>query len=639
MRAMERTVAFWIWAQPHKPPADRSVYIKTHPLYCISILADIVDVLPPKTSRCEVYNRLSRRWETVSLDAGRKLQEEEREVCLRMCGLSDDECLDLPTYVLRSSAPGTVHPQSFPNDFAPSSCPNPYVISVSDPCPVSMTTSSKSLFHSHKRSAQDVEDDLPHHHSTDPSPDVESSTPSPSKRARVSNRHTSIGLKLRKFPSEYRFSAVYDYIESVSKSTLTVDNARAWQRDVTGISCGRTAFNDARRDLALGNPDLWRRFLSLGDTRRKSLDPAAKAGKLPWEINGFTFQGPSCMSSSNGHPSTDLDATKTTHDDVVSDSAADNLEADTAANNPEVDTAADNWSSEADKTLDSSGKLATRTSSLLPGPSPMFSERSLQVFPSVPPSNSDLFSSNITIQPEWSQWIMIPPGGSYGDLAMEASLQLLGTGLETDITSTAPHYVDDGPLFEPEAPLLPLFPTVTSSPPPSVVGERVATPSEVTDQVSLLSDQSLLDAFLAGATMELSPSQPESTITEHNLAATLMHDHVSGVSLSSYGPTSPSTAAILPTPLVSNKSSTEDHQAVSAEVAVSPEASTNTSEILSSSESLISSDLSLPNLLSRSLSFYESTGILSLDDDTFMAQFRVSDAAITAYNANPYATE
>ncbi len=45
---------------------------------------------------------MTKKWDTVEISAGRTVAEDERQVCVRVYGLKDEECPDLPSFVVEA---------------------------------------------------------------------------------------------------------------------------------------------------------------------------------------------------------------------------------------------------------------------------------------------------------------------------------------------------------------------------------------------------------------------------------------------------------------------------------------------------------------------------------------------------------
>lgn len=231
---------------------------------------------------------MTKKWDTVEISAGRTVAEDECQVCVRVYGLKDEECPDLPSFVVEAvTVPLSLdHFVSTPVVACTPKCRRP-----SSACAVSINESDHNVFDPEST-------DSP---SPWPSKCLRSvSFPSPLSTPQSSTKRRSL------FPSQYSFAKVYNYARAVMTSGLTLEAVLVTCCSQFNVSCKRSGFNKARAQLEQGTPAIWARFLQLGDTPATSwplycreIEPHRNLSKntLPWQARGFQYSSKSSTCS------------------------------------------------------------------------------------------------------------------------------------------------------------------------------------------------------------------------------------------------------------------------------------------------------------------------------------------------------
>ena len=278
------------------------VLVKSHPVYCLEQLPNIVALFPEGTTLYQVFcGGPEASWDDVEISAGRTLEPEEGEVCVRMYGLHDDQCRGLSSVLASLLSPSThsvptvvrtpKRPRSSSSSSSSRSSPLPVIesqgtSSVRAERPILSNPSIKAipvhqqpiLPHSRKCSLDSLRVTY-NDHCTD--------TDEPSSKRR---RCTTPSAN---FPSQYPFSAVFDFVGRAELSGLQQQDALAVAERETGFKCGKTAFGEIKRLLRQGSSDIWEDYRSrVGINalwtvykRDVSLRPHNSA-QLPWREKG-----------------------------------------------------------------------------------------------------------------------------------------------------------------------------------------------------------------------------------------------------------------------------------------------------------------------------------------------------------------
>ncbi|KAI0690722.1 hypothetical protein C8T65DRAFT_834327 [Cerioporus squamosus] len=246
-----KTVLFHVWTQAGHAAVRRSVLVKSHPVYCLEQLSSVATLFPEGTTLCQVYDGGSASWDDVEVSAGRTLREEEREVCLRACGLRDDQCPGLSAVLLSLSPPSsstttTTTVFQTPKRLRSSSASMP-LVDVSVDSPTKLTAfdvpSLKTGPHCRSRTSS-------HSHTVSVGIDDEQAGERMSKKPRREPPSAS-------FPSQYPFSTVYDFMGIVEQSGLYIQDALLNAEQAMAIKCSKTTYGEIKKLLRKGDQLLW----------------------------------------------------------------------------------------------------------------------------------------------------------------------------------------------------------------------------------------------------------------------------------------------------------------------------------------------------------------------------------------------
>ncbi|RPD55774.1 hypothetical protein L227DRAFT_566492 [Lentinus tigrinus ALCF2SS1-6] len=296
----KKTVLFHVWAKPNQSAIRRSVLVKSHPIYCLEQLPHVLGLFPEGTTLYQVYNAGASgdcaSWDDVEVSAGRSLKSEEYEVCVRVCGLHDDQCLGLSTVVdsLRSSSTSST---TTPVVRTPKRSRSPSRASPSDDCsyspskrilsvPIMKTNPTRnSRTSSHTRKCS-----ISSRSSTTGDGDVEDAADEPMlKRPRRNTVSPN-------FPSQFPFSTVYNFVSIAEQSEKQPqqDMIRAAE-EATGLKCGKTTYGDIKKLLRQGCPEIWKDFGGrqgadgLWTVYKHSVAQRPATSTLPWCKKGLVL--------------------------------------------------------------------------------------------------------------------------------------------------------------------------------------------------------------------------------------------------------------------------------------------------------------------------------------------------------------
>ncbi|KAH9847563.1 hypothetical protein C2E23DRAFT_847850 [Lenzites betulinus] len=208
---MKKTVQFRVWIKSGECPTVLRIYLPAHPHYVLSELPALVTTLPSDTTHCDVFSPMSSGWITLDLESAYSVDSGASEVCLRISGLSDQDCPTFPALGVTLPASSSKHPRS------------------SSPGPGSPQHPSKCTKLDVVKTTAPI---------TGPSTYVPS-TPS---------THSP------KFPSGYSFSAVWNFVEAT-------DTLRRDSRVDVVVALGNNLHRVTCHCVKRKNRNLWRRSI------------------------------------------------------------------------------------------------------------------------------------------------------------------------------------------------------------------------------------------------------------------------------------------------------------------------------------------------------------------------------------------
>lgn len=223
--------------QAGKAAASLRIHLPAHPHYVLSALPAILALFPEHTGHCAVLDQQLGTWITVDLESAGTVDAGVNTVCLRLSGLSDDDCSGLTS----SSAH---HGQSSSSKRARSPSP------------------PQSPASHHKRLKL---------HSPSPLP--------PSQP----------GHKQQNFPSSYPFSVVWDFVKAVDALCMMSNLDPVLDSKVNGISCKKSGFNATKKALRCGDEELWATFQASGalfSDYKQKVKGMPEISVLPWSRPG-----------------------------------------------------------------------------------------------------------------------------------------------------------------------------------------------------------------------------------------------------------------------------------------------------------------------------------------------------------------
>lgn len=222
------------------------IYLPAHPHYVLSELPALVTTLPSDTTHCDVFSPMSSGWITLDLESAYSVDSGASEVCLRISGLSDQDCPTFPALGVALPASSSKHPRS--------SSPGP-----------------GSPQHPSKRTKLDV---------------VSTTAPITGPSTYVPSTPSTHPPK---FPSGYSFSAVWNFVEATDtlRRDSRVDVVVALGNNLHGVTCAKATFNNIKQLLRCGDPQLWDSYHASGAVFSAYRAQVAGMPKnktvLPWE--------------------------------------------------------------------------------------------------------------------------------------------------------------------------------------------------------------------------------------------------------------------------------------------------------------------------------------------------------------------
>ncbi|TFY53526.1 hypothetical protein EVG20_g10076 [Dentipellis fragilis] len=277
---LKKTVMFRIWAEANEPSLLQRIFIPMHPSYVPGSLPDLIDALPAGASKCEIFSRDFDGWVPTGLDAAILLEAGETDVCVRAPGLLDAECINLPSYAIRthsgqlkrrlrdsvdssdlaSPSPKRLKKPSLP---LPSPSPSPH------PLP-SLTPRAPTVGHQADFSDLSVDVALsPRLEQGSIGLPVETSRSTPTRTGRLPSAvFPRTSSQTVKFPSQYSFAEVVQFAELVDK--YRVENPAhtqdALDMNFLGICTSKSTFKQIMTFLHCGNRNIWDEYFQKSGT-------------------------------------------------------------------------------------------------------------------------------------------------------------------------------------------------------------------------------------------------------------------------------------------------------------------------------------------------------------------------------------
>lgn len=227
------------------------IYLPAYPHYVLSELPALVTVLPPDTTHCDVFSLTTSIWITLDLESAHSVDSGATEVCLRLSGLSDQDCLML-------SISSSKRPRS----------PSPL------PCPSSPQPPTKRVKLHDSVSASLSE------------PGLVMPVAGPSVRIPSATQPS--------FPSGFSFSAVWQFVKEADalRRNLRLHVIAALEKNPCGISCKKANFNNIKKLLCRGDTKLWDRYHASGADfsayRAEVGNLPDNCSVLPWSVSAHS---------------------------------------------------------------------------------------------------------------------------------------------------------------------------------------------------------------------------------------------------------------------------------------------------------------------------------------------------------------
>ncbi|KZT63096.1 hypothetical protein DAEQUDRAFT_770926 [Daedalea quercina L-15889] len=279
---LAKSILFYIWTSPNESATLHQVYLQSHPLFVLADIPCIINMFPPSTTRCDRFSRHHDTWVAMDMNAAVRLDTDEREVCIRACGLSNEQCLRIPGFAFQLPS------STFRTPKRARITTSPDADNANDSSAVRPLKRPRgaSVVIAASGNTSESPDYLPSPLSSHPS----SPTPAPTSLPSLCATQHSL---TRTFPSQYYVREVTQFMEHVDKMRrCSKDLGRLLATNPLGIKCCKASFNTTRALLRRGAGGLLQRFIATGDLpgalyqeykKSATLLPDDRTLRLPWE--------------------------------------------------------------------------------------------------------------------------------------------------------------------------------------------------------------------------------------------------------------------------------------------------------------------------------------------------------------------
>ncbi len=218
--------------------------------------------LPPDTESVAVWNRPKGKWQERELGSPIALQENDRDVFIRVVGLSDSDCDGLPWLIQAAT-------------LAPKRARSPTSSAL-----LESTSSPAKRIRSVNATSSNIPSTLP---SLLPDPVSPSTSSGSDPLSGLLKRGPYIGLlgaptftpapvkqRSANFPAKFSFAEVIRYLrrldELISNDGMKQTAANAFLAGQLGVNCCGSNLGKIKTDLRDGDDALWRQFMAMSST-------------------------------------------------------------------------------------------------------------------------------------------------------------------------------------------------------------------------------------------------------------------------------------------------------------------------------------------------------------------------------------